>query len=55
MSIENPLWGGPRIHGELIKLGLAVAQSSGAKYMVKRRGITSNPILGGLHHHYIRI
>src|SRR6202043_2635530 len=39
MSIENPLWGAPRIHGELLKLGLAVAQSSVAKYMVKRRGV----------------
>ena len=38
MSIENPLWGAPRIHGELLKLGFAVAQSSVAKYMVKRRG-----------------
>ena len=38
MSVENPLWGAPRIHGELLKLGLAVAQSSVAKYMVKRRG-----------------
>src|SRR5271170_3485164 len=37
MSIENPLWGAPRIHGELLKLGFAVAQSSVAKYMVKRR------------------
>jgi transposase InsO family protein len=38
MSIENPLWGAPRIHGELLKLGVEVAQSSVAKYMVKRRG-----------------
>jgi hypothetical protein len=38
MSIENPLWGAPRIHGELLKLGIEVAQSSVAKYMVKRRG-----------------
>jgi transposase InsO family protein len=38
MSIENPLWGAPRIHGELIKLGFEVAQSSVAKYMVKRCG-----------------
>src|ERR1700680_1395293 len=38
MSLENPLWGAPRIHGELLKLGFAVAQSSVAKYMVKRRG-----------------
>jgi len=38
MSIENPLWGAPRIHGELLKLGFDVAQSSVAKYMGKRRG-----------------
>jgi transposase InsO family protein len=38
MSSENPLWGAPRIHGELLKLGFQVAQSSVAKYMVKRRG-----------------
>src|SRR5665648_555891 len=38
MSIENPLWGAPRIHGEILKLGFGVAQSSVAKYMVKRRG-----------------
>jgi hypothetical protein len=38
MSIENPLWGAPRIHGELLKLGFQVAQSSVAKYMAKRRG-----------------
>jgi hypothetical protein len=37
MSIENPLWGAPRIHGELLKLGFEVAQSSVAKYLVKRR------------------
>src|SRR6266704_393370 len=38
MSVENPLWGAPRIHGELLKLGFELAQSSAAKYMVKRRG-----------------
>src|ERR1700737_3881471 len=37
MSVENPLWGAPRIHGDLLKLGFEVAQSSVAKYMVKRR------------------
>src|SRR5260370_35689646 len=36
MSTDNPLWGAPRIHGELLKLGLEIAQSSVAKYMVKR-------------------
>jgi transposase InsO family protein len=38
MSVENPLWGAPRIHGELLKLGFEVAQSSVGKYMVKRSG-----------------
>jgi transposase InsO family protein len=38
MSRANWLWGAPRIHGELLKLGIEVAQSTVAKYMVKRRG-----------------
>ena len=38
MSLECPLWGAPRIHGELLKLGFEVGQSTVAKYMVKRRG-----------------
>ena len=38
MSRENPLWGAPRIHGELLKLGIEIAQSSVAKYMERRRG-----------------
>jgi len=38
ISRENPLWGAPRIHGELFKLGIEIAQSSVAKYMVQRRG-----------------
>ncbi len=37
-SEENQLWGAPRIHGELLKLGFDLAQSTVAKYMVKRRG-----------------
>jgi transposase InsO family protein len=37
MSIANPLWGAPRIHGELLKLGIDVGQTSVAKYIVKRR------------------
>jgi transposase InsO family protein len=36
MSLANPLWGAPRIHGELLKLGFEVAQSTVAKYMVSR-------------------
>jgi transposase InsO family protein len=38
MSVESPLWGAPRIHGELLKLGFEVAQSTVAKYMAKRHG-----------------
>ena len=38
MSVENPLWGAPCIHGELLKLGFELAQSSVAKYMVRHRG-----------------
>jgi transposase InsO family protein len=38
MSQANPLWGAPGIHGELLKLGFEVAQSTVAKYMVPRRG-----------------
>ena len=37
MSGANPLWGAPRIHGELLKLGIDVGQTSVAKYMVRRR------------------
>jgi transposase InsO family protein len=37
MSRANPLWGAPRIHGELLKLGIAVAQSTVAKYMARGR------------------
>jgi hypothetical protein len=35
MSLVNRLWGAPRIHGELLKLGIEVAQSTVAKYMAR--------------------
>jgi putative transposase len=35
MSRENPLWGAPRIHGELMKLGIKISEASVAKYMVR--------------------
>ena len=38
MSIANPLWGAPRIHGELLKLGIEIGQTSVAKDMARRRG-----------------
>src|SRR5712692_10192815 len=37
MSIANPLWGAPWIHGELLKLGIDVGQTTVAKYMAKHR------------------
>jgi putative transposase len=41
MSSANPLWGAPRIHGELLKLGIEVSQATVAKYMLRRRGTPS--------------
>jgi transposase InsO family protein len=38
MGIANPLLGAPRIHGELLKLGIEIGQTSVAKYMARRRG-----------------
>jgi hypothetical protein len=37
MSEENPLWGAPRIHGELLKIGFELAESTVSKYMIRRR------------------
>jgi len=37
MSVENVLWGAPRIHGELLKLGFELAESTVSKYMIRRR------------------
>jgi len=41
MSSANPLWGAPRIHGELLKLGIEIGQATVAKYMVRKRGAPS--------------
>lgn len=41
MSQDNPLWGAPRIHGELLMLGIEVAESSVARYMTRRQGPSS--------------
>jgi transposase InsO family protein len=37
MAEENPLWGAPRVHGELLKLGIDVSQATVAKYMARHR------------------
>ena len=44
ISRDNPLWGAPRIHGELLKLGIDIAQSTVAKYMP---GVTARPLRAG--------
>jgi hypothetical protein len=46
MSMENPLWGAPRIRGELLKLGFEIAESTVSKYMIRRRG--PQPLRPGL-------
>jgi hypothetical protein len=50
-SIANPLWGAPRIYGELLKLGIDIGQTSVAKYMVKRPGPPSQGWKTFLHNH----
>ena len=37
MRRENPLWGAPRIHGELLKLGIDIGETSVSKYLVRGR------------------
>jgi len=37
MSRSNPLWGAPRVHGELMKLGISISQAAVSKYMVRDR------------------
>jgi transposase InsO family protein len=37
MSRENPIWGAPKIHGELLKLGIEIGATSVSKYMVRQR------------------
>ena len=38
MCRANPLWGAPRIHGELLKLGIDVSEAAVSNYMIRRRG-----------------
>src|SRR5271167_1519960 len=51
MSFANPLWGAPRIHGELLKLGIDVGQTTVAKYMAKHRRPPSQGWRTFLHNH----
>ena len=38
MSVANPLWGAPRIHGEMLKLGIEVSEATVGRHMVRRHG-----------------
>src|SRR5262245_16073762 len=51
MSRENPLWGAPRIHGELAKLGVKISEACVAKYMVRSPKPSSQTWRAFLHNH----
>ena len=51
ISRENPLWGAPRIHGELLMLGFDVAQSTVSKYLLRGRRPPSQSWKTFLHNH----
>jgi hypothetical protein len=51
ISLANPLWGAPRIHGELLKLGIDVGQTTVAKYMARGRRPPSQGWKTFLHNH----
>ena len=51
MSRDNPLWGAPRIHGEPLKLGIAVGEASVSKYMVRHRKPSSQTWRAFLENH----
>jgi hypothetical protein len=55
MNRDNPLWGAPLIHAELLKLGIDVAQSTVAKYMPRRRGPPSRGWQAFLRNHTVHI
>src|SRR3981189_2512251 len=50
VSLANPLWGAPRLHGELLKLGIDVGQTTVAKYMARGRRPPSQGWKTFLHH-----
>ena len=51
MNVANPLWGAPRIHGELLKLGIEVSQATVAKYMARQQKPPSQTWRTFLNHH----
>jgi transposase InsO family protein len=55
MSVANPLWGAPRIHGELLKLGIEVSQATVGRYLPWRPKIPSPTWRSFLHNHLTEI
>ena len=51
MSLANPLWGAPRIHGELLKLGIDVSQATVGRYLPRRPEVPSPTWRSFLHNH----
>ena len=51
MCLANPLWGAPRIHGELLKLGMEVSEATVSKYMIRHRGPPSQSWRSFLQNH----
>ncbi|MFH1679892.1 MAG: integrase core domain-containing protein, partial [Candidatus Eisenbacteria bacterium] len=51
MSSENPRWGAPRIYGELLKLGIDIAEPTVSKYMVRPKSPPSQTWKTFLHNH----
>ena len=51
MSLANPLWGAPRIHGELLKLGIDVSQATVSRYLPWRPKVPSPTWRSFLHNH----
>src|SRR5258706_14911805 len=51
MSRENPIWGAPRIHGELLKLGIDIGETSVIKYMPRGRRPPSQTLITFLNNH----
>ncbi len=51
MSLANPLWGAPRIHGELLKLGIDVSQATVGRYLPWRPKVPSPTWRAFLHNH----
>lgn len=55
MSLADPLWGAPRIHGELLQLGIDVSQATVARYMVHTRRPPSRTWRAFLNNHVTQL